>query len=103
MRRVKDKRITVSGGGYLATVEYYQDTPNRDGHYPRTQLFLFLLGAQRWLDQFPRDEWAGAEMSSYNYREIDERKKNVKRKNRRNPEAALRASGYCGRTFARPT
>jgi hypothetical protein len=61
---VKDKRIE-GNNAYLAVVEYYQDSPARDGHTDVQQLFETLPGAQKFLAKFPRDIWDGFDSSDY--------------------------------------
>jgi|GEM_PF-4477593 len=61
-KKVKDKHITRKGHAgliYLATVEYYQDRPFRDEHFPVVREFSDLKAAQKFLEKYPRDVWDG--------------------------------------------
>ena len=61
MRAVKDKRVEVRGKRYLATCEFFRDTPARDNHTPATRICNSISDAQAFLSQFPRDCFDGLE------------------------------------------
>lgn len=83
-KRVKDKSISLGGSmEYVATVKYFQDDPQRDGDVPVSREFVTLEAAQIWLGKFPRDAWTGYSLSDYNYKELDERKKNERKRKSR--------------------
>ena len=71
--KVKDKRIQVKGLVFKATVEYYNDTPERDEDAPVTESFGSMHDAQEFLASFPRDIWDGQSFTAFNYIEMDER------------------------------
>lgn len=61
-KQVKDKHITLKGPKdsiFLATVEYYQDCPDRDEHSAVEQQFPDMKEAQKFLEKYPRDVWTG--------------------------------------------
>jgi hypothetical protein len=61
-KQVKDKCITLKGPGggvFFATVEYYQDRPDRDEHLSVEQEFPDMKLAQKFLGNYPRDVWDG--------------------------------------------
>jgi hypothetical protein len=98
MRKVKDKRIQVHAVSlFIATVEYFQDTPERDKHTPVSKLCSSIHEAQKYLAGFPRDIWDGSALSAINYREIDERRKLRRKAKPRQPDRRT----VFGRTFAR--
>jgi hypothetical protein len=61
-KQVKDKRITLKGSAraiFFATVEYYQDRPDRDEHLTVGREFPDMKEAQKFLGDYPRDVWDG--------------------------------------------
>ncbi len=56
---VKDKRIELKGRSFIATVEYFRDTPARDRDIPIQEHFDSLHEAQGSLACFPQDVWEG--------------------------------------------
>lgn len=75
-KKVKDKSIRLDGNfKYLASIEYFQDVPERDGDSLIEKQFETFKAAQKYLRKFPRDVWDGYAPSDLNYREIDERKR----------------------------
>lgn len=76
-KQIKDKHIYLgSDFKYIAYIEYYQDVPERDKDETIEHVFNTFSAAQRFLRKFPRDVWDGFDVSSFNYKEIDERKRN---------------------------
>ena len=106
-KRVKDKRITLEGIGiFLATVEYYQDRPDRDEDEPDEKTFKTVKAAQTWLRGFPRDIWDGFASHDFKYVEQDERNRNGRKKITREvdqycetPYKRREDDHYCGRTL----
>jgi hypothetical protein len=78
-KKIKDKRIRMIDFRYIAIVEYYNDTPDRDNDKQIEKMFATMEAAQIYLDQFPRDIWDGFDMDDRRYREIDERGKNERK------------------------
>jgi hypothetical protein len=75
-KKVKDKRIEVTGESvYLATVEYYRDTPARDVDVDVKLVCEGLAEARKFLASYPRDFWEDPGMSDRNYKEIDDRRR----------------------------
>lgn len=104
---VKDKRIMLDGEGYLAVVEYFRDTPERDDDTPQEHNFATMDAAQKWLEKFPRDAWLGFEITEIIQRELDRKKNNV-RHTEREDNVLGEAARYehddlrvFGRSFAR--
>lgn len=77
-KRVKDKRIMLDGVEFLAVVEYFQDTPERDNDVPEEKVFATIEAAQKWLGKFPRDAWLGYDITEIIQRELDRGKKNAR-------------------------
>lgn len=77
-KRVKDKRIMLDGVEFLAVVEYFQDTPERDGDMPEEKVFSTIEAAQKWLGKFPRDAWLGYDITEIIQHELDKGKRNAR-------------------------
>jgi hypothetical protein len=104
-KRVKDKRICPGGIFFLAVVEYFQDTPARDGHVAVEGLFETLVLAQKFLVTFPRDVWDGYGVTDFNYGEVDKndqkRDTNPSGTTRRRIRPEHTRLSQFGRTFVR--
>lgn len=103
---VKDKRIYPGTVLFTAVVEFFQDTPARDGDSMVEEMFDTFALAQKFLATFPRDIWDGFDASDFNYREIDEEKddrpapRNPVR-NRKGNRPEQKGMPEIGRAFAR--
>jgi hypothetical protein len=105
-KRVKDKRIYPGTVLFTAVVEFFQDTPARDGDEPIEEVFDTFVLAQKFLATFPRDVWDGYDTSDFNYQEVDEdrngrssSRKATRNRKRHRPEQ--RGMPEIGRSFAR--
>lgn len=78
-KKIKDKSIGLIDLRYLATVEYYQDTPVRSNDKPTEKIFTTMEAAQIFLSQFPRDVWDGFSITDKRYKEPDERGRNARK------------------------